>query len=174
MANNQIVDLRNEGIDLAVRYTCASSVPPGSRRLFGETIAPVAHPSLAVKSLRSGSWLSKLTLLEFDDARYPWLQWRTWLEAAGRKDAKPRAFVHFNQYDLVMQAALAGQGVALGRLELIAPQVDEGRLVVIDPPRHGAAIAHGHWLIHAEAQPRREVTDVAAWIEAEASAPASA
>jgi len=113
--------------------------------------------------------LSKLTLLEFDDPRYPWLQWRTWLETGGRKGAKPCAFLHFNQYDLVIQAALAGQGVALGRLELISPQLDEGRLVVIDPPQHAAVTTHGHWLIHAETEPRREVADVAAWIEAEAS-----
>ncbi|MEJ0040297.1 MAG: LysR substrate-binding domain-containing protein [Gammaproteobacteria bacterium] len=152
-ANNDIVELRNEGVDLAVRYTSAARAPAGSRRLLGESIAPVAHPSLGAKSLRSGLPLSKVTLLEFDDPRYPWLQWRAWLDRIGRRSARPRAVLRFNQYDLVIQAALAGQGIALGRLELIAPLLEQGRLVVIDSPQSCAERNYGHWLIHAEARP---------------------
>jgi LysR family glycine cleavage system transcriptional activator len=167
-ANNRLSDLRNEGIDLAVRYTSPSMAPPGSRRLFGESLAPVAHPSLGLNSIRSAQTLSKLTLLEFDDPRYPWLRWHDWLEAKGLGRAKPQMYVHFNQYDLVIQAALAAQGVALGRLELIHPLVEEGRLTLVDPPRHETETAHAYWLIQAEQHPRREVLRVAAWIENEA------
>lgn len=173
-ANDRIADLRNDGIDLAIRYTTPSQAPAGSRRLFGESTAPVAHPSLGLRWLRSARALARLTLLEFDDPRYPWLQWRDWLGAAGLGDAKPRAFLHFNQYDLVIQAALAGQGIALGRLELIQPLLDEGRLALADVPRRRADAAHAFWLIQAEEQPRREVLSVAAWIEAEAGAIRSA
>ena len=45
-ANNRFVDLKSEGIDLAIRYCRASAAPEGAARLFGETIAPVAHPTL--------------------------------------------------------------------------------------------------------------------------------
>ncbi|MEJ0099691.1 MAG: LysR substrate-binding domain-containing protein [Pseudomonadota bacterium] len=168
-ANNDLVELRKEGVDLAIRYTSATLAPAGSRRLIGESVAPVAHPSLGAGSLRSGLSLPEVTLLEFDDPRYPRLQWRSWLEAIGREGARPRAFLHFNQYDLVIQAALAGQGIALGRLELIAPLLEEGRLVMIDPPQGCVESSYGHWLIHADVRPRREVADVAAWIEAEAA-----
>ncbi|MCY1538969.1 putative choline sulfate-utilization transcription factor [compost metagenome] len=121
-------------------------------------------------SLRPAGALSELALLEFDDPRYPWLQWRDWLEAMGLSDAKPQAFPRFNQYDLVIQAALAGQGVALGRLELIQPLLDEGRLVLIDPPVHETETTHAYWLIQTDEHPRREVLRVAAWIESEAQA----
>ncbi|WP_298210672.1 LysR substrate-binding domain-containing protein [Acidovorax sp.] len=167
-ANNKLSDMRNDGIDLAIRYTSPSLAPEGAIRLFGESVAPVAHPSLRLKSLRSAQKLSTVNLLEFDDPRHPWLQWRDWLSAMGWGDAKPQGMLHFNQYDLVIQAALAGQGVALGRLELIQPLIDEGRLVLIDPPKHKTETTHAYWLVHADTHPRKEVRQVAAWVQAEA------
>lgn len=173
-ANNKLSDMRNDGIDLAIRYTSPSLAPTGATRLFGESIAPVAHPSLGLKSLRSPQKFSQLNLLEFDDPRHPWLQWQHWLTAMGWEDAKAKGVLHFNQYDLVIQAALAGQGVALGRLELVQPLLDEGKLMLIDPPKHMAKTTHAYWLIQADAQPSKEVRQVAAWIEAEArSAPST-
>lgn len=167
-ANDRIADLRNDGIDLAIRYTSAALAPSGSQQLFAETIVPVASPALGVQSLRTVRTLSKLTLLEFDDPRYPWIQWRPWLEAKAWTHHKPRAFLHFNQYDLVIQAALAGQGVALGRLELIRPLLSEGRLALIDSHRYEPQINHGYWLVRAEQSPRREVVEFTDWLVSEA------
>src|SRR5690606_20701855 len=117
-ANNRLIDLRSEGIDLSIRYCAESVAPPGAVRLFGETLAPVAHPLLGVRDISTPQSLSRVHLLEFDDPR-PWLQWRACLRERGWHDVKSQGMVHFNQYDQVIQAALAGQGVALGRLELI-------------------------------------------------------
>jgi LysR family glycine cleavage system transcriptional activator len=172
-ASDKLCDMREDGIDLALRYTTTALAPAGASRLFGESIAPVAHPSLGIGSLRGEGTLSTLTLLEFDNPRYPWLQWKDWIGAMGlgrlgRFDRQ--SVLRFNQYDLTIHAALAGQGVALGRLELIQPFIDEGRLVVIDPPARQPETAHAYWLIQAEAQPRKEVREVAAWIEAQAKA----
>ena len=140
-------------------------------RLFGETIAPVAHPSLGLKSLRSAQALSRLNLLEFDDSQHPWFQWNDWLVAMGWSDAKPQGFLRFNQYDQVIQAALAGQGVALGRVELIQPLLDEGRLVQVAPSQHKTETTHAYWLIQADEHPREDVRRVAAWIKSEVQAP---
>jgi LysR family glycine cleavage system transcriptional activator len=170
-ANNRISHLRNDGIDLAVRYTAPSPATEGATRLFGDPVAPVAHPAVGIKALRSKEAVSKLSLLEFDDPSHPWLQWPDWLSAMGLADAKPRGVLRFNQYDQVIQAALAGQGVALGRLELIQPMIDEGRLVRLAAPKPGALTTHAYWLIRAEEQPRADVRRVAAWIEAEAGLP---
>ena len=68
----------------------------------------------------------------------------------------------------MIQAALGGQGVALGRLELIQPLLDEGRLVLLAPPKHRGASPHAYWLIRANEHPREDVRRVAEWIEAEA------
>jgi DNA-binding transcriptional LysR family regulator len=134
-------------------------------------VAPVAHPSLGIKSLRSKQVLSKFALLEFDDPLHPWLQWSDWLGAMGWADVKPNGVLRFNQYDQVIQAALAGHGIALGRLELIQPLIDDGRLVRLAPPQREAQATRAYWLIRAEAHPREAVRRVAAWIEAEANVP---
>lgn len=165
-ANDKPLDLRNSAVDLAIRYASRDSAPPGAIRLFGETVAPVAHPSLAVSRWRGRGSLRKSVLLEFD-ARYPWLQWRFWLEQRGWADLSPAGVVHFNQYDHTIQAALAGQGIALGRLELIEPLLSSGQLVVLD---HDSILPtpYGFWLIPAEAHPRREVRKVMRWVLDEA------
>lgn len=167
-ANNKLADLRNDGIDLAIRYITPSLAPEGATHLFGESIAPVAHPSLGLKSLRSAQALSKLTLLEFDDPKHAWLQWGDWLSAAGWDDVKPQRVLRFNQYDQVVQAALDGQGVALGRLELIQPLLDDHRLVQLAPPKHRPETTHAYWLVRANQHPRGDVRRVADWIEEEA------
>lgn len=167
-ANNRAADLRAEGVDLAIRYTTPAQAPAGAIRLFGESVAPVAHPSLGLKSLRSDQALAKLSLLEFDNPMYPWLKWGDWLSARGWADVKHRGVLHFNQYDLVIQAALDAQGVALGRLPLIQPLLDDGRLVLLTPPKHSAEMAHAYWLIAASEHPRADVRRVAEWIVSEA------
>lgn len=167
-ANNQLVDLRNEGIDLAIRYISDGRAPPGSRRLFGEVLGPVAAPSSGLKPIRSAAALGKLTLLEFDEPRAPWLHWQTWLDSTGWTGASPARYLRFNQYDMVIQAAIAGQGVALGRLDLVRPLVAEGRLIWLAEPRQSPQAAHSYWLVRAEVQQRRDVEVVADWIEGEA------
>ncbi|MES2948609.1 MAG: LysR substrate-binding domain-containing protein [Pseudomonadota bacterium] len=173
-ANNKVADLRHDGIDLAIRYTTPSLAPVGATRLFGHAIGPVAHPSLGLKSLRNAKALAKVALLELDDPQHHWLQWGDWLAAMGWADVKHQSVLHFNQYDQVIQAALAGQGVALGRLELIQPLLDSGRLVLLAPPFGRSENEHAYWLIRAKEGAREDVRRVAAWIEAEAQASAAA
>ncbi|NUU01499.1 LysR substrate-binding domain-containing protein [Herbaspirillum robiniae] len=171
-ASDSLADLRHDGIDLAIRYTTEAGAPPGARRLFGESVAPVAHPLLLEKSGKKAapaSLLADAPLLEFDHPS-PWLQWQQWQDwtvlAAGGK----RGMLRFNQYDLVIRAALAGQGVALGRIELIRPLLESGQLAMLAEPRAQAEDGHAYWLLHTEAEPRREVLQVAEWICAEAQA----
>jgi LysR family transcriptional regulator, glycine cleavage system transcriptional activator len=166
-ANNRLLDLRSEGIDLAIRYCPASAAPKGAVKLFGESLAPVAHPSLCSK-LDSPHRLAEHFLLEFDDMRRYHLQWPEWLTSMGWSGVKPKGVLRFNQYDQVIQAAVAGQGIALGRLELLGSMLADGRLAVLSTPRSTKVDAHAYWLVQADPQPREDVLDVAAWIRAEA------
>jgi len=167
-ANNQLADLRAGGIDLAVRYCRDADAPADAIRLFGETLAPVAHPSLAADLTRPLESLARLPLLEYDDSR-PWLQWRTWLNERGWKQACKRGILRFNQYDQVIQAALAGQGMAIGRLELLQPLLRHGQLAVVPSSRPPQAAPFAYWLLQADPKPRADVRHVAAWICDEAA-----
>jgi hypothetical protein len=86
---------------------------------------------------------------------------------------KPAAVLHFSSYDQLIQAAVAGQGVALGRLPLIerpAQGEEAGRAV-----RRRGGLAEG--LLHARSAPARRGARgrrLHAWLAAEARAPGSA
>jgi LysR family transcriptional regulator, glycine cleavage system transcriptional activator len=153
-ANNKVVDLRIGGADVAIRYCPASNAPPGSQRLFGEAVAPVAHPSLGVSRLDPES-VARHVLIEYDDSNRPWLQWADRLHSMGLSAVKPKGVLRYNQYDQAIRAALEGQGIALGRIALIEPLLSQGRLVAVGGA--GADQAHGYayWLVQADATPPR-------------------
>ncbi len=165
-ASNHLNDLRADGVDLAIRYCKDTAAPPRAIRLFEETIMPVAHPSILAVAQRAEDVVSSHPLLEFEDSR-PWLQWRRWLGDAAWKKAR-RGVIRFNQYDQVIQAALAGQGLALGRLELIQPLIESRQLALLQLPTSPVISPNSYWLVQAHEQPREEVLRVAQWIQAEA------
>ncbi|WP_266168567.1 LysR substrate-binding domain-containing protein [Dyella subtropica] len=169
-ANNRLVDLPSEDIDLAIRYCSKAAAPAGATHLFDESIAPVAHPLLGLHSPLDHEQLAKHVLLEFDDPHRPWLQWSEWLKAMGWSHVKPKSVLRFNQYDQVVQSAMAGQGIALGRLALLGPMLAEHRLTQLSSAHTPRGTDHGYWLLQADESPRANVKVVIDWLIAEANA----
>lgn len=165
--NNRVLDLGHEGIDLGFRYCRKADAPPGAILLFGEEVVPVASPGVAKTAFKDKTALLKHVLLELEERARPWLRWADWLNAQGSGNARPKAYLHFNQYDQLIQAALEGQGVALGRLALVQPMLEDGRLVTASNMAPGAS-EYAYWLCLASDAPRREVADFRDWIIAEA------
>jgi DNA-binding transcriptional LysR family regulator len=166
-ASDRFVDLERERVDFALRYCRAQDAAEGALRLFDEALVPVAHPSLAVGAIEDPARRRAHVLLEYDDVSRPWLQWAQWLGGVGAGKAAPKGVLRFNQYDQVVQAALAGQGVALGRLELVRPLIEQGKLVPASrlPP---VASDYGYWLI-TRRDGSADAALVGAWIRDEAS-----
>ena len=146
VTSNRLLDLEREQIDLAIRYGADADAPAGAVRLFGEELVPVAHASLCIAAIEEHDALKRQVLLEFDEPSQPRLHWSDWLKAAGVRRVKPASIVRFNHYDQVVQAAMACQGVALGRLELVRPLLSDGRLALATrlPPR---SIAYSYWML---------------------------
>lgn len=167
--SNKVLDLRNEGIDLAIRYGPQSSAPADSIRLFDEKLIAVCHPALAVGRLDSVPFIQNSVLLEFDDPRRPWLQWGDMLGTVGMGLVKPRAILRFNQYEQVVQAAVAGQGIALGRVALVEPMLKDGRLVMLPTARQCTSLDDAYWLVHSTQESRPVVLSVMEWIKSEAA-----
>ncbi len=166
-ANNKVVDLRAAGADVAIRYCPAAAAPPGSQRLFGEAVAPVAHPSLGVSRIDAAS-IAAHVLIEYEDSHSPWLRWADRLHSLGLSAVKPKGVLRYNQYDQAIRAALEGQGIALGRIALIEPLLAEGRLLLIGGAGADGAHGYAYWLVQAEARPRDDVQVVIDWIKTEA------
>jgi DNA-binding transcriptional LysR family regulator len=131
VAENRIQDLERDRIDVAVRYCPPGVAGPGAIRLFGVRVLPVASPAVIhAARLKQPEDLARCVLLEYDDAeRAPWLTWRVWFETMRAPMPKPAGMVRFSQTDQVIQAAVAGQGVALGSVPLADDLLRSGRLV---------------------------------------------
>ena len=166
-ASNKVLDLRAHGADIAIRYCSAANAPPGSVRLFGEAVAPVASPWLGVSRLDAES-IARHVLIEYDDSNRPWLQWADRLHSMGLSAIKPKGVLRYNQYDQAIRAALEGQGIALGRIALIEPLLSEGRLVAVSGADADRARGYAYWLVQADPTPRDDVNVVIDWIKAEA------
>lgn len=167
-ADSRTVDLKGEGIDLAIRYGPAGSMPDGAERLFDEVVVPVAHPSLGLTRLDDPELLCGRVLLEFDGPYRPWLQWSEWLNSFGWPQVAAQRVLRFNQYDQLIHAAVAGQGIALGRRALIREMLADGRLIELSLPRPGPATDYAYWLVPADNEPRPEVRQVMDWIAGQA------
>src|SRR5579859_3771620 len=167
-ATDKVEDLRGEGIDLAIRYCTEETASDGAVKLFGETVAPVANPALALAALDSPDILERHSLLEFDNPNFPWLRWQEWLASQGWVTVKPKSTLRFNQYDQVISAAIAGQGIALGRLNLLCPMLSDGRLRELTGRRAGPTTSYAYWLMQARGKPRPDVLTTARWIMSQA------
>ena len=168
-ATNRLTDLERDGMDLAVRFCPDAAAPEGAIRLFGEVLVPVAHPSLGVTAIEDAAQLRQHVLIDYDDSSRPWLQWKNWLRDAGYKaGASGNGRLLFNQYDQVAQAALAGQGVALGRMALVGNLLAEGQLAIATR-RAPVMTDHGYRLLERRGAGSSALTAVRDWIMAEAA-----
>jgi DNA-binding transcriptional LysR family regulator len=173
-ATHEVVDMEREGIDLAIRDCPLNAVPQGAVHLVGEHLAAMCSPEYAKEARRDKRPLVKPqdlrhhVLLSLHDAkgRWPWLTWAAWFEAMGVDDLTPAGSLAFDQYDQVMQAALLGQGVALGRMAITSHPIREKRLVVLFGRQQ--QIARGfHAVLSKGAGGRPEVRQFVEWLREE-------
>ncbi len=185
-AANEILDLERDRVDIAIRYVAPERAPPGSAKLFGEDVVPMCAPALLkdkARPLREPADLVRHVLLHDDpeNSRYQaqYLQWDIWLQAMGLADLQPAGSVRFSHYDQMIQAALDGEGVALGRLPLMSKQIRDGRLVTpFEKARgrgRGTVSTRAYFLLTAPgAAARPEVKAFIDWLLEEAKQGASA
>lgn len=162
------VDLEEEGIDLAIR--CGRGGTPGrvSVQLFEEWCYPVASPELAraIGEGRPERFLDQPLIHDSDAAG-----WRAWFNAQGL-DFRPRQQDRrFEDYNLVLDAAASGLGVALSRPPLAQAQVDAGRIARVDA--RTALNPVSYWLDRPMGQPRPAAVALATRIATEAGLPAA-
>ena len=111
-------------IDVAIRYGRGDWPGLASVRIMSEELFPVCAPRLAA-SLKTPADLAHATLLH-DELREDWAMWFAAADLAGVDTARGPGF---DDSGLLIQAAIEGLGVALGRSVLVKGDLDAGRLV---------------------------------------------
>ena len=170
-----LIDLDTADVDLVLRYKQPGNVPANAVRLFGEQLTPVASPWL-IKSghpLDRGEDLAQFTLIESSYANrsqhLEWLTWPRWLEAQQLKKLEPKRWLYFNYTHQIAQAALAGQGVALARMPMVADSLASGDLMEVLPGmRMDSPMVY--WLIvGSRSAARPEIVAFSKWLEGQAA-----
>jgi LysR family glycine cleavage system transcriptional activator len=177
-ATDALIDLGDPEIDLVLRYCRPEDAPAGALRMFDESIAPVLGRVLAGQAargeappLRQPADLAAYTLLEDDDVQpsSAWRSWSHWLREQGVPALEPTRWVALNYAYQKVQAALAGQGVALVRLPLVLDELERGELVEPFGGMRRVTSPFAYWMIAAGdgGAGRPEVAQFAHWLQGE-------
>ena len=133
--NGRLVDFNSGQVDVGIRYGSGRWDGLQATRLAGDDFFPICSPALLAGEhpLRSVADLRHHALIHDVSMRgnpiYP--SWRSWLAYAGVDSSAIDAErgLQINDSAAVMQAAIAGSGVALGRSMLVEKDLADGRLV---------------------------------------------
>ena len=147
-------DFAGDGVDLAVRYGDGDWPGVQADLLMTERLTPVHAPGAGP--------VQALPLLMTKRA----FDWKAWADVAGL-DLAARPQLQLTDYNVVLQAALRGEGLALGRLSLVGDLVAAGQLVapfetIVRSPKAA------WWLVRPAGRPLPAAAETfARWITAE-------
>lgn len=148
-AEMAVVDFAAADVDLAIRYGAGRYPGLSAELLLAETVLPVCAPILleaapiaTPRDLLNHTLLHDVSSLDADGAP----DWPTWLRAHGVDGAGAARGPRFNQSSLVIEAALAGRGVALAKRALADADLSAGRLTA-PLGAGGERLAFGYHLV---------------------------
>jgi DNA-binding transcriptional LysR family regulator len=139
-----------EGVDLSIRMGKGAWPGVKSDLLFRERLVPIVSPAYLASASRNGTidW-PKATYLRVSSVEY---DWNAWIEGAQAK-VEVVDDLHFDTTMLASEAASAGLGIAIGRMPLVVPDLNAGRLVKADA--RIVDIETGYWLVGPSGQETR-------------------
>lgn len=164
----QLVDFAREDVDIGIRFGGGNYPGLHVVPLFNLKEIVVASPTL----LKNGPPLKVITDLRnhtllHDDSHRSWIRW---LDGVGAKGINARRGIICGDRNSMLQAALAGQGIAIASEVFAAQELAAGRLVRVFDQE-----VPSEYAIYAVCLPRRlndpVVAGVMEWLEKEARTP---
>jgi LysR family glycine cleavage system transcriptional activator len=161
------------GGEIDVAIDCGRGKFPGmlAERFITDEVSPVCSPALmqGAHPLRSVEDLAHHTLLHDKSAAYDpsCPDWSRWLAAAGVRHIDGSKGPAFGPAIMVLQAAIDGHGVALGKSVLVEYDIAAGRLV---RPFHLRVVEFAYHLVcPAGREQDAEVKAFRQWLREEAA-----
>lgn len=151
----QLADVAAAEVDLAIRYGKGDWPDVQATRLMPEVISPVCSPAFKASHLQNGPLLMATSHRPFE-----WTDWSAHYQVD--LERHPRVMLH--DYNIVVEAAVAGQGIAMGRHRLIERRLQDGSLVeAFDWPPYHSEI--GYWLIAPQGPSSEAAACFSAWLK---------
>ena len=149
-----LADLVTDGVDAAIRYGLGDYPPHVVVPLMAADAFPVCSPELlgAGRTLDAPDDLAGFTLLHstWAEEAVGAPSWRMWLAAAGARGVDPGPGPRLGSDSMLVEAALAGQGLALVSQAVVARELASGRLVRPFPPAVFERTAFRYFLVYPE------------------------
>lgn len=169
------VDFARDDMDIAIRFGAGGYPGLQVERLISDKLFPICSPKLlkGPRPLRHPRDLRCFTLIHvhWQGQGATWPTWEMWLAAAGVTGIDATRGIHFAESVMAIQAAIDGQGVALGDSSLTATDLAQGRLVRPFDLAVDAPAQFGYWIVvppRTAAQPL--VVAFRDWLRSEAAA----
>lgn len=174
LTSDAMADLASEANDLAILYSTGEHPTWRLTRLFAEELTPVAAPAYLDRA--DPGWapgaltlaqVAALDLFDYDRFNPYWVTLRDWFTRLGGGAARPR--VVYSNYPLTIEAALRGDGVALGSRHMLTHYLSAGALA--EPCAETLTTGYGYYLGLPRAAPSSEAAlQLYAWLLSRAGA----
>jgi LysR family transcriptional regulator, glycine cleavage system transcriptional activator len=137
-----LANFKSDGVDIAIRFGTGDWKGLRAIKLLDEEFFPVCSPSLNGGRLPKdpASMLSEPLLIDRN------LSWHAWFKSAGLKLDRDITGTSFTDTNALMEAAVTGQGIALGRLSFTRSDILAGRLVRLS--EHSLHVSYRHYAVY--------------------------
>lgn len=173
VGTDAVLDLKAGATDVAIRYALKPPRDGPCIELMRDTFHVVGSPKLVgdARTTMAPAVLAKFPLIEAEwppgDAHAP--NWRRWRAAALRRhkfvpDFSSLISLSFREELHAIEAAIAGQGLAICSDVLIRPELANGTLVTVSPIRLSG---YGFYIVHRAGRPKTaSIAAFVAWARA--------
>ena len=137
-----LANFKSDGVDIAIRFGTGDWKGLRAIKLLNEEFFPVCSPGLNNGRLPKdpASMLSAPLLIDRN------LSWRAWFRSAGLKLNRDITGTSFTDTNALMEAAVTGQGIALGRLSFTRSDILAGKLVRLS--EQSLRVAYCHYAVY--------------------------
>ena len=132
LVTDNVLEVDTADFDCCIGFSAAHPVSYHVDRLFSERVFVVSSPDfLAQHSQLSPTQLLATRQLVLENPTVGWFNWPNWFEGLGMSPVVPQHKVTFSHYNMLIQAAQQGQGVALAWDHLLTDYLTTGSLVKV-------------------------------------------
>jgi LysR family glycine cleavage system transcriptional activator len=137
-----LANFKSDGVDIAIRFGMGDWKGLRATKLLDEELFPVCSPGFNDGRLPKDPALM-LALPPLIDRN---VSWRAWFRSAGLKLDRDIVGTSFTDANLLLEAAVAGQGIALGGMSVTRSDILAGKLVRLSD--HSLRVSYCHYAVH--------------------------